>query len=140
MGKIKIQARDIAELVELYNPFGFKDPKGRIMVFRTYDEAYYELLERVYKAGPTMVDLVLFVVDNLGMSLQEAKKFVYLWKGYCGVKDTLFLFDWKNGGKDRDKQLEQIARGMHILSETKFNNDMFLSALNRFKTTLNCNN
>lgn len=140
MGGIKIQARDIAELVERYNPFGFKDAKGCIMVFKTYDEAYYELISRVYNAGPLMVDSVLFVVDNLGMNLADAKRFIATWKGYCGVTDSLFLFDWKNGGKDRDLKLEQFAKGMHLISETKFNKDMFLHALDRFKCSINVNN
>lgn len=139
MGNIKIKVNDIAELVELYNPFGFKDERGRIMVFRTYDEAYYELILRVYKAGPIMVDAILFIVDNLGMSLTEAKRFFGTWSGYIGVNDPVFLFDWKNGGKGRDTQLEKIARGMHLISETKFNADMFRNALDRFKSTLNCN-
>lgn len=139
MGSFKIHANDIAELVERYNPFGFKDERSRIMVFRTYDEAYYELISRVYKAGPIMVDIDLFLVDNLGMTLAEAKKFFALWRGCSGATDPIFLFDWQNGGKDRDQKLEQICKGMHLLSETKFNRDMFLSALNRFKSTLNIN-
>lgn len=136
--KMKINVRDIAELVELYNPFGFKDAKGRIMVFRTYEDAYSELLMRIYKAGPIMVDAVLFCSEQLGMTLSESKKFVALWRGYCGVADPQFLFDWQHGGKDRDMKLEQFARGMHLLSETKLNKDMFLSALNRFKQSINC--
>lgn len=140
MGSIKLNVRDMAELVEQYNPFGFKDPRGRIMVFRTYDEAYYELISRIYKAGPLMVDATLFVVDNLGMTLTDAKKFVATWRGYVGVTDPLFFIDWKRGGKERDKQIEQFARGMHLISETSFNADMFRNALERFKMTINCDN
>lgn len=136
MAKLKIQVSDIAELVELYNPFGFKDAKGRIMVFRTYDEAYYELLERIYKAGPKMVDAVLFAVDTWGMPLADAQRFVGSWKMVCGQKEPEFFFDWETGGRDRDTSLERFARGMHLISETKFNSDMFKNALERFKAKI----
>lgn len=140
MGRIKVKVNDLSELIEQYNPFGFKDENSRIMVFRTYDEAYYELITRIYNAGPIMVDAELFMYENLGMNLSDAKRFVATWKGYVGISDYIFLFDWKNGGKERDRQLERFARGMHLISETKFNGDMFRNALERFKLTINCNN
>lgn len=137
MRKMKIQVNDIAELVERYNPFGFKDAKGRIMVFRTYDEAYFELMDRIYKAGPVMVDAVLFCVDNLGMSHIEATRFVALWAPVTGQKSSEFFFDWKAGGYYLEHPLEAFAKGMHTLSETKFNKDMFLSAFDRIKIKYN---
>lgn len=136
MTKIKINATDIAEVVEKYNPFGFKTAKGAICIFKTYDEAYYELIERIYKAGPKMVDAVLFCMDNVGMTLQDAQRFVGSWKMVVGQKECEFFFDWETGGRDRDTQLERFAKGMHLISETKFNKDMFNNALTRFKAKI----
>lgn len=133
MSNYQFQIDDLATLIEEYNPFAFKNGRNTIMVFRTYEEAYYELLNRIYKAGPIMVDAVLFAVDTWGMSVADGQRFVELWKNVTGIKDQFFLFDWKHGGKERDDLLERFAKGCHLLSETRFNKDMFLSALSRFK-------
>lgn len=137
--KIKVDARDIAELIENYNPFGFKDSKQRIMVFRDYEAAYIELIDRLYQAGPMMVDAVLFLKDNLGMPIIEAQDFVRLWKFVVGQKEDDFFFDWKKGGYYLDAPLERFAKGMHLLSETRFNKDMFKSALEKIKAKYNVN-
>lgn len=124
---------DIGEFLELYNPLAFKDARGHIMYFKTYEDAYLEMLERVYKAGPKMVDAVLFCMNTYGMKLQEAQRFVNSWQRYCGFKDQFMLLDWKTGGAERDKDLESFAKGLHMLVEAHFNKAMFLSALSKFK-------
>ena len=134
MAKLKLNVSDIAELVEQYNPFGFKDAKGHIMVFKTYEEAYLELIDRIFKAGPRMVDAVVFCIDNLGMKLVDAQRFVGLWKAVTGQDGAEFFFIWDSTEKaDLAQPLERFARGMHLLSETKFNQDMFNAALYRAK-------
>lgn len=137
MGKLKIEARDLAELVEKYNPFGFKDEKNDLMIFKDYDAAYYELLNRLYKAGPTYIDLILFCHDNWGMKPVDASRFVNLWHRSCGITSETLLIDWQYGGAERDSILQRLAKAAHLITETKFNNDMFLNALNRFKTIKN---
>lgn len=123
--------RDLAELIEVYNPFGFKTPDRVIMMFPTYEECYGELLDRLYLQFPRYVDLVLFCVDNLDMSNMDAVRFIKSWRSFC--IDEQFMIDWKGGGTERDSQLEKVARGMHTLSGTKFNKDMFKMALEKFK-------
>ena len=59
MNRMKLDARDVAEFVEKYNPFGFKDDKGAFMIFKDYDAAYFELLTRLYNAGPKYIDMIL---------------------------------------------------------------------------------
>lgn len=136
MSRLKIKVKDITELIEQYNPFAFKDGKGRIMAFPSYNQAYYELFSRLYKAGPKMVDAVLFAIDTWGMSLQDAQRFIASWKMVVGQESSDFFFDWQHGGAERDKTLERFAKGMHLISETKFNSDMFRDALTRFKISI----
>lgn len=133
MKKNKIKVSGIEEAILLYNPFVFKDQSGRFMMFPTLEDSYYELLQRIYDAGPTMVDVIVFFVDTYGMPYVEAQNYVRGWLSVIGMKEAVFLFDWKNGGKQRDADLEKFARGMHLMSETKFNKDMFLGALAKFK-------
>lgn len=127
---------DLGDFLEQYNPLAFKDASGKIMYFKTYVEAYEELLNRIYKAGPYMVDAVLFCTDTYGMKLQDAQRFVNSWQRYVGVENQFFLIDWKTGGSTRDSDLEKFARGLHLLTETKFNKDMFLYALDKMKKKL----
>lgn len=136
MPKLKVQARDIADFIENYNPFGFKDKRGGLMCFDTYEKAYLELFERIYKAGPKMVDAVLFVCDNLGMSIQDAQRFVCLWKPVSGQSDDEYFFSWTNEDGCLNQNLERFAKGIHLISETKFNKDMFLMAVEKFKIKL----
>lgn len=134
MAKLKLEARDLADFIELFNPFGFKDEKGVIMTFKDYDAAYFELLQRLYQQGPTYIDCVLFCADNWGMNLVDGKRFVNTWNKACGVPGEVVLIDWKNGGAERDSILQRLAKSAHLLTETKFNLAMFLNALNRFKS------
>lgn len=127
---------DLGEFLELYNPLAFKDARGNIMYFKTYVEAYEELFDRLYKAGPYMIDAVVFCMDNYGMKIQDAQRFVNSWQRYIDVQKQYFLIDWKTGGKERDLQLEKFARGLHLLLESKFNKDMFLCALDKMKEKL----
>ena len=127
---------DLGEFLIQYNPLAFKDARGNIMYFRTYAEAYEEMLDRIYKAGPYMVDAVLFCMNTYGMKIQDAQRFVNSWQRYVGANEQFFMIDWKTGGADRDRQLEQFARGLHLLAETKFNKDMFLCALDKMKVKL----
>ncbi len=136
MPKLKVEARDIAEFIENYNPFGFKDKNGCLMCFDTYEKAYLELFERIYNAGPKMVDAVLFVCDNLGMRIADAQRFVALWKPVTGQADDEYFFSWTDEDGCLLRSLENFARGMHLISETKFNKDMFLSAVEKFRIKL----
>ena len=140
MGRIRYNPQDLCQLVEDYNPFVLKDEKGRILLFNTYEKAYYELLKRVYKAGPILFDAVLFCKKQLNMPFSDARKFVSSWTRYIKSDEGIFLIDWKDGGRERDIMLETIVRGMHMVSETRFNSDMFKSALTNFKSIINANN
>lgn len=134
MGKLQIQAKDISDVIEQYNPFAFKDAKNRIMIFKTYREAYFELLERIYKAGPLMVDAVVFCVDNFGMEFRDAVRFVNLWYSVTGRRDHEYLFNWTVPA-EAEQMAERFAKGMHTISETKFNKDLFKAAFDSFIST-----
>lgn len=132
MGKDVFKANDFAELMERYNPLAFKDEEGKIMLFKSYQEAYTELLNRLYKAGPKLIDVVVFAVDTWGMTLSDAQRFVASWRTNGFRKNELYLIDWETGGVERDQDLEQIARGCHLITETTFNKDMFKYSLMKF--------
>lgn len=126
----------LADYLEQRNPLAFKDSKGHIMYFKDYDGAYYEMMGRVFMAGPKYVDLVLLCMDIYGMSKSDSERLVSRWRCF-GVYDDSVLTNWKFGDDSREESrlretLKQIAQGLHTVAGTKFNNDMFLSAFYRF--------
>lgn len=132
--KKKIKVEGIEELVDLYNPLVLRDERGKIMCFADYSECYFELLKRLYGTGGRYVDFVLFVRDTWAMSVFDSFRFVATWHSLVDFTNAGFVIvDWINGGKARDKMLEGVVRCSHMVAGTKFNQDMFLSALNKFK-------
>lgn len=131
---------DLGEFLEARNPLAFKDSKQKIMFFETYKEAYLELLERLYKAGPKYIDLVLFVINTYGMSKPDAERWVGRWKS-LGVNSEQVLLNWydiEGADLNVDRELvAKIAKCLHTLVESKFNSDMFLAAWNEFIEKLN---
>lgn len=129
-----MKAESMEELVEVYNPMVLRDEKGVIMTFADYSECYFELIKRLYGTGGHYVDFVLFVVETWGMPEVDAVRFVRTWHSLVDfTKEGFVVVDWKHGGKERDKMIEGVVKCCHTLAETKFDRDMFLSALNKFK-------
>lgn len=126
---------DLEEFLVQRNPLAFKDDKGNVMYFKTYMEAYYEMIHRVYLSGPKYVDLVLLCVKTYGMEKNDAERFVKKWRCY-GVNEDFMLLNWniKDDGDRRmlTDSLRKIAQGLHMLVGAKFNNDMFLFACDRY--------
>lgn len=132
MKKMKIEG--MAEMLEVYNPMVLRDEKGVIMSFADYSECYFELIKRFYGVGGPYVDLVLFVVETWGLSEVDAVRFVRTWHSLVDFpKEGFVVVDWMNGGKERDKMIEGVVNCCHTLTKTKFDRNMFLSALNKFK-------
>lgn len=131
--KFKPQINDLSDVILVYNPFCLKNDKGTLMVFETYEEAYVELLRRLYKAGPTAVDPVVFLCDNLGMANMDAVDFVKSWGRKYRETTQLFLFDWSEDNRETDYYAREFCWCMHQLSETQFNEAMFNNALCRIK-------
>ena len=110
-----------------------------LICFKDYDAAYFELLTRLYNAGPKYIDMILFCHDNWGMKPVDGSRFVNLCRRACGLPGETLLIDWKDGGAGRDLLLQTLAKGAHLITETKFNTSMFLNALNRFKSLKSLN-
>lgn len=131
---------DLGDFLVARNPLAFKDEKNTIMYFQTYKEAYEEMLERLYKAGPVYVDLVLFAMDTYGMEKKDAEQFVRkFWS--IGLKEQELLLNWQSEAPSERarlrEQLAKVAKGLHMLVESKFQSDMFLAAFDAFMVKLN---
>lgn len=132
-----VEINGLEDFVLKHNPFVFRDENGDLMFFKTYEDLYYETLERLFKAGPYFIDMVLFVKDNVGMSFTDSKRFVNSWRSF-GLRDDCYLFDWRgtDGVGFAKRDCREVLIGLHGLSETKFNESMYLSAFDRFVSGL----
>lgn len=124
---------DLAELIEKYNPFGYKDERSRICIFATYEEVYYETCKRLFKLGGPYVDLVQFCVENFAMPVRDAERFIAEWKHLSLPKGEFVYLDWSGEDGKLTQTLEAICKGLHGLSGTRLNKDMLLGAIYRFQ-------
>ncbi|MDT3388367.1 MAG: hypothetical protein LIR46_11495 [Bacteroidota bacterium] len=65
------------ELIQKYNPFGFKNPDGEVCAYETRYLNYVEAIKRM-KASSTggYLDVQLFVHDNTGMPIAYCQRLV----------------------------------------------------------------
>lgn len=127
------------EVMEKVNPFAFKDEKGKICIFKDYRAAYLYGIEKMYAMSMGgWLDLVLFMCTHCGFSLPDAVRFMESFERSGALtasdesdKTQLVQIDWTDY-KDMQRVLTRVFNGLHWILETKFNNDMFRSALDTF--------
>lgn len=126
--------RDFEEMIEKYNPFGFKRENGEICIFETYEEAYKYALR---KLGDDMtagfVDLPLYISKNTGLIIQEAEREAARMRPLWGARDIqlIDLHTFKGGA---DNQLKNFIKCLHVITETQFDERGFQAALVWFKS------
>lgn len=125
--------RDFEEMIEKYNPFGFKNENGEICMFETYKDAYKYALR---KLGDDMtagfVDLPLYISKNTGLIIQEAEREAARMRPLWGPRDVQ-LIDLRNFKDGADSQLKNFIKCLHTITETKFDEASFQEALVWFK-------
>ena len=131
---------DFFRIMEEHNPFYFRDKREHFCIFKDYSALYEAMLERLYEQAPLgYIDLVLFLTDYCHIGQLEAADFLQNFhragaidrrepKGASGV----VLVDWKDIDAYKEK-FECIAKGLHWLMETQFNQSMFNQGFNMFK-------
>lgn len=130
----KPQAKDVMEFVEKYNPFGFKDDKGEIMLFSDYHKIYEYTFKALYEScGNGYCDLALFIHQNTQMPLADCSRHVKMWSR---KKEDVLEIDWTSLQDSRTKLIE-IVNVLHCISETKINHNMLNLALGEFIEFLN---
>ena len=128
--------RDFVELIESYNPFGLKQPDGDTRIFKDYSEVYLFVMNELYKKFPQgYIDLVVFLHEQTSMPVEVAEEFVREWNKY-GISDSVNLLRLDVKDVQRDIYLRQLMRGMHEISGTLFDEDMFIKALRLFDLRL----
>ena len=132
--------RDFVDLIERYNPFGLKQPDGDTRIFKDYSEVYLFVMNELYKKFPQgYIDLVVFLNEQTSMPVEVAEEFVREWNKY-GISDSVKLLRLDVKDVQREIYLRQLMRGMHEISGTLFDEDMFIKALRLFDLKLEYGN
>lgn len=130
--KLTYKYKDFEEMIERYNPFGFKDKSGKIGMYPTYKEAYYACLQALYEAFPKgFIDVPLFIHEQTGLPIRDAESEFARMKSYLGDCDIIKV-DWFEERSRLVRELRPFMQAMHLITETKFDENFFLSAVDTF--------
>ena len=125
----KINPKDFVDLIERFNPFGFKKANGETQVFETYRDLYLYTIDQLSLEFPRgYIDLTLFLKDQMQIPFAESDRLVKNWKPLGITTDTLLLKTWEDT-PERKNFLRNVLVALHSISGTRFNEDMFLQAL-----------
>lgn len=136
MGKKWFNPRDFADLIERFNPFGFKEKDGRIMSFENYGKVYAYTLERIALTFPRgYIDIPLFIHNETGMPIGDCEDMTRNMK-CIGLDREEYLVEIWEPTRERTMFFRQLMQGLHLISETPFSESYFQDALRLFDMKL----
>lgn len=128
--------QDFADLIERFNPFGFKEPGGKIRSFEDYGKVYEYTLEKLAMTFPRgYIDVPLFIHNETGMPIGDCENIVSDMKCY-GLTEEEYLVEIWESGSERNTFFRQLLQGLHMISETKFSESYYIQALRNFDVSL----
>lgn len=123
--------KNFMDLIERFNPFGFKQENGDTQVFHTYKDCYYFTMRKLYLMFPRgYCDMALFLEAQTKLPFQDSLRVVKGWKT-MGVGEVMMI-DFRTNDRARSHELTLVMKALHTISETKFNEAMFAEALINF--------
>lgn len=130
------------EAMEHYNPFCIKDAFGRVKSFKTYEDAYLDILKRMLMDSPRgYLDVQLFLTRHCGLSNMHAADFIdnfykegALRRGVEPDGHQVVMIDWSDEDWLRG-YLPKFMRSLHWLLETHYDSEMFGRAFDKFYRT-----
>lgn len=131
MAKKKLVYRDFEEMIEKYNPFGFKED-GEIQCYLTYEDAYYAAMKKLKELFPRgYVDLPLYITMTTGLPLPDSEREFMRMRPIWG-NEQVKLIDINEFSYGTQSDLESFIVSLHQITETKFCKSSFLEAYERF--------
>lgn len=121
---------EISKLILEHNPFAIKI-KGELKYFETY-EACYDYVFRYITVNCTrgFIDVMLLISDLTGSNLKDAR--LIFQKMKKTVQSEYLYLDFRCFTPGTEEEIERLFKGLHTISETKLNEEMFYRSLNRF--------
>lgn len=123
---MKRQPLKLNTMLERYNPFALVDGEGALEKFENENDAYFEVIKRLYEMFPRgFVDVALFMVRQQGITLTQAE---YLLKGreYC-VLQIYCPYD-----EERNLKLRLITQKLLEVTDISWSQVAFQNAVYRY--------
>lgn len=132
MAKKWLNPRDFADLIERFNPFGFKESDGTVRVFENYGKLYYYVMEQLITMFPRgYIDIPLFLEQQMHIPMAECQQLVKEYK-HTGITQEEYLINLSIDNAERTAFLRNLLTSMHVISGTNFSEDYFRHALELF--------
>ena len=123
--------KSFIDLIERFNPFGFKKEDGDTQVFREYKDAYLYALKKLFLQFPRgYIDFTLYIEAQTKLPFADSVRVVRSWKTMD--VNEVELIDLRSNDRARYLDLMKVMKCLHTISETKFNEAMFKQALMEF--------
>lgn len=132
-----LSGSNFGELMVLHDPFGIKDEKGNIKFFKSYEECYTFVLQHLFAHNRRgYVDIVLLVSQLSKVKLTECKALVDCMRGLWGTDDARMIrMPWHEDFETDYHDLVMLFKCLHLITESKFDESMFRSAIEKLHTT-----
>lgn len=129
----QIDTQAYKDLLDKFNPFGFKEPDGKSSVFSNYGELYYYVMEKIVTTFPRgYIDIDLFIVNEMKCSIADAEKIFHKYFRQCFHHECVLIELWNESSRERDNFFRDLLFCFHATSETTFNVSYFKDAINKF--------
>lgn len=125
--------KSFEEMIEKYNPFGFKYSDGRICMFEDYKKAYYYAMRKLiddFEAG--YVDIILYLNKNTGLPVADCEKEVARMRSLWGKSDVR-LFDLRGFSEETPYLMKNFIKSLHMITETEFDESAYQQAYVDFR-------
>lgn len=130
-GHRRLLYHSFEEMIEKYNPFGFKEADGEICLFDDYKHAYLDAMQRMFKYFPKgIVDCALYLHYCTGMPYLEAVDESAHLRSHFMIDEYL---DIDYTGQKTKSRMEPFLRMLHEITETKFDKEAFDEAFELFE-------
>lgn len=133
MRRVNFSYKDFEEMIEKYNPFGFKQEDGKIEMYVDYGVAYFDCMKKIYEQFPKgLVDLILFLHQATTLPIRDAErefKRMIPFVGNCELIAVDFITPTR---ESLVREMRPIMKALHTITETKFNESYFLQAVDKF--------
>lgn len=109
-----------------YNPFALKNPKGKVLYFPTYHDAYLYALKRIFKRSlGGYFDFALFITEENGFDLDTSLEIkASASKNNIFLRYSFIMIDWSDVGRAKEI-LAGIIEGLHYITESEYRYEEF---------------
>ena len=126
---------DFETLIEVHNPFGIKATDGNIRFFANYTEVYLYVLHVLnvqFQRGYVDMLLLVNVLTNLpvGQCEEVFRQMRTIWGK---SPERLITYDWDSCCSKNNREVADIMRCLHVITETAFDAEAFDKACEIFR-------